>query len=182
MEEEIAAHERWVWDFGDGAGWVDSDPANVASEVAHSYTQPGNYTVQAVSWSNDARKLAVWEWVVGVPLDRVDVPLSFLASTLNAPEVRLTLDGPLAWVTGRLADYYLSYEIIRRPGTVTVAEVAHLYPGPHFQMVWERPGTFLVNGALTLRLTYSDGTGLRSVTNVYTVEQAVRVYATVVTD
>jgi hypothetical protein len=49
-------------------------------------------------------------------------------------------------------------------------------------MVWERPGTFLVNGALTLRLTCLDGGGLWSVTNVYTVEQAVRVYATVMTD
>jgi hypothetical protein len=49
-------------------------------------------------------------------------------------------------------------------------------------MVWQKPGAFIVTGALALRITYEGGSGLKSVVNVYTVEQAVKMFATVITD
>lgn len=107
---------------------------------------------------------------------------AFRATTVGAAEVRLHLEGPASWVTGRPAKYELSYELATGAREGVHAELAYLYPGPAFEMVWEKPGRFTVTGALALRLTYRDGGGVRSVLNVYTVERQVDVYATVVTD
>jgi hypothetical protein len=119
---------------------------------------------------------------VDVDAEDVGVPRLFSAQTLAAPEVRLELVGPVAWVTGLPARYSVEYEINLPETSGTSAELAYLYPAREFEMVWERPGEFTVTGAMALRLTYPCGSGLASVVNVYTVEKKVKVYATVVTD
>ena len=182
LEQQVVAHQYWQWDFGDGNLHGDMAPGNVRVELEHTYARPGISAMTAVSWSAQGTELATWKWRVQVEPRKVGQPHAFVATTVAPPEVQLKLEGPLAWVTGRAADYSLNSEIGSPPGSMTTAQIASIYPGSHFQTTWERPGTFLVNGAPALRLTYQDGTGARSVTNVYTVEQPVRVYATVMTD
>jgi hypothetical protein len=179
----VHVHDRWEWDFGDGTRRVDTDPDCTLAEVSHAYPQPGRYACVARSLAADGAELARYEWQVEVSTGEGRAVRAFRAATLRAPEVELRLEGPLAWVTGRPADYRLRYAIAPPADAHAArAEVAHLYPGREFQMIWEKPGTFVVTGALTLRLVYEDGMGQRSVTNVYTVEQEVRVHATVVTE
>jgi hypothetical protein len=59
--------------------WVDTNPTSFELEFEHTYPLPGTYNVQAVSWASDGRKLALWEWAVDLLLDRVGLPLSFIA-------------------------------------------------------------------------------------------------------
>lgn|GEM_PF-1637033 len=182
VEPAVLRHDRWEWAFGDGTTRVDRTAGPTQGEVSHVYRSPGSYLCVARSLTADGQELARYEWEVAVEPAQAPLERAFRASTLQAPEVDLRLDGPLAWVTGRPADYRLTYELRPTAGANAVAEVAHLFPGAEFQMLWHKPGTFVVAGALTLRLVYEDGAGRRSVTNVYTVEQEVRVYATVVTE
>jgi hypothetical protein len=182
LKPVVHRHQRWEWDFGDGATWVDRTPGAVAAEASHAYRSPGWYVCTAVSRAADGTELARWQWDVEVDAGQVGRLIAFRATTVGAPEVRLHLEGPASWVTGRPAKYELSYELEAGAGDGIHAELAYLYPGPAFEIVWEKPGRFTVTGALALRLTYRDGGGVRSVLNVYTVERQVDVYATVVTD
>lgn len=182
LKPVIHRHQRWEWDFGDGTTSINSAPGSTSTEVSHTYGTPGTYICTAVSRTADGVELARWEWQAEVGAAQVGVPVSFTASTVGSPDVRLRLDGPASWVTGRAAEYKLTYELSAGAGEGVHAQLAYLYPGPAFEMVWEKPGRFTVTGALALRLTYRDGGGVRSVLNVYTVEREVAVYATVVTD
>lgn len=180
VEPVIHRHHRWEWTFGDGSTWTDAEPGRLTGETTHSYRQPGRYTCVARSLTASGQELARYEWSVEVAAGEAPAPRTFRATTLGEPAVDLQLLGPKAWVTGRPAHYRLTYEVLAGEGAV--AEVVHLHPGREFQMIWDKPGRFVVSGALTLRLVYRDGGGLRSVTNVYVVQQEVRVYATVMTE
>jgi hypothetical protein len=180
LEPQVLSHARWEWSFGDGTALSDDDPSHTDSTISHAFPGPGRYAVRAVSVSAEGEPLAEWAWEESIAAGD-ESPRTFEATTLPLLDVQLRLEGPLAWVTGRPAGYRLSYSISPPPPGV-VAELAYLYPGPSFEMVWQKPGTFTVTGALALRITYEGGSGLRAVVNVYTVEQAVKVYATVITD
>lgn len=177
---QVTAHARWEWDFGDGTVLADDDPGHIESAVSHAFPGPGTYTVRAVSTAGDGQPLAEWAWEEAIGEDG-EHSRTYTATTLPVVDVELRLEGPLAWVTGRPAEYRLSYTISPLPPGV-IAELTYLYPGPAFEMVWQKPGTFTVTGALAVRITYDGGSGLWSVTNVYTVDRAAKVYATVITD
>jgi len=159
---------------------ADDDPGHIESAVSHAFPGPGTYTVRAVSTAGDGQPLAEWAWEEAIGEDG-EHSRTYTATTLPVVDVELRLEGPLAWVTGRPAEYRLSYTISPLPPGV-IAELTYLYPGPAFEMVWQKPGTFTVTGALAVRITYDGGSGLWSVTNVYTVDRAAKVYATVITD
>ncbi|MDP2871021.1 MAG: hypothetical protein Q8P31_00530, partial [Bacillota bacterium] len=182
LQPVVHGHQRWEWNFGDGVKRADSEPAHTCVTAEHTYAVPGKYTCSAISLTAEGTELAGWEWEVEVDAAEAGVPIAFQAITVGSPEVKLRLDGPAAWVTGRMAEYRLTYQLPAGAGEGIHAELAYLYPGPVFEMIWEKPGRFTVTGALVLRLRYRDGGGVRSVLNVYTVERQVDVYATVVTD
>lgn len=182
MEASVTRHARWVWMFGDGSSTVDDDPAAMECSRTHAYGAPGIYSCRATSWSSEGWVLADYQWQVHIGAEDVAVPKEFSAQTLSSPDIRLELIGPVAWVTGLPARYTIEYEITMPQTSGTSAQVAYLYPAQEFEMIWERPGEFTVTGALALRLTYPSGSGLASVTNVYTVEKKVKVHAMVVTE
>ncbi len=63
--EDRTYHVRWEWDFGDGTGFVDDDPSHVLSTVEHMFP-PGEYTVEARSWSNKGTLLRELRWRVSI--------------------------------------------------------------------------------------------------------------------
>ena len=181
LEASVTQHQRWEWDFGDGATVTDDQPRDVDCTVEHDYSGPGRYVCRARSFGDDGITLADYQWLVEVQGD-TGGRKAFAASTVPWAEVELELAGPLAWVTGLPAEYRVSYSLRLPPGTPVEDYTVRIEPAEQFEMIWEKPGEFTVKAALVLRLRYDAGQGRASVVNVYTVEKRVRVYATVVTD
>lgn len=151
-------HARWEWDFGDGCTMTDTDPANIRPSVSHTYETPGTYTVTATSYANDGRLLRQLQWTVDVPPpenpeDPVAATFTFEAETIEEPTVRLTIVGPVKWVTGKPARFEIKAQVSWPPWTTR--QVIQAYPGWEFDVVWEKPGKFLVEGAITVRQTYT---------------------------
>src|SRR5690606_30299825 len=170
-------HGRWVWDFGDGAGYVDDDPDHVVTEVAHRYRRPGRYTVTAQAESNQGRTIRTLTWQVDVPEDLSQTLYVFPAESIREPRVDLDLQGPVEWVVGRPAVFALA-AAIEPPPFGEVVEVRH-YPGERFAVLWERPGDeFVVRAAVWVKVRYTFPEGRRfTVQNIYAVERSVNVLA-----
>ena len=176
-QERREHHGRWVWDFGDGHGFVDDDPEHVVSEVAHRFRGPGTYTVTARAESNQGRTIRTLTWPVEVPAGQEGVLHVFRAESIREPQVTLELQGPVEWVNGRPAVFALEARI-EAPPFGEVVEVRH-YPGERFAVLWERPGhDFLVRAAVwvKVRYTFPEG-GTFTVQNIYVIERTVDVLA-----
>lgn len=177
----MTRHVRWEWDFGDGATYADDDPARTKIAVDHEYPCPGRYVCRARSVGAHGEVLAEHQWIADLSGDP-RCSQTFNATTLPWAEVDLELVGPLAWVTGLPAEYTVRYDLRLPPGTPQADYQVRIEPAERFEMLWHKPGEFTVTAALVLQLRYDSGQGRATITNVYTVEQQVEVYATVVTD
>ena len=201
--EDRTYHVRWEWDFGDGTTWVDGDPSHIVSEASHAFP-PGTYTVRARSVSNKGTILReiTWEVTVSAPGETMRFETgggpaagggeppppaaeggwavrTFRAETVREARPRLVLHGPRKWITGRPARFRVEVEVPPVPflDAVTVT----LYPAREFDVVWARPGIFLVQAAAVVRATYRLPEGRLVITNTYVVERKVDVLATSVT-
>ncbi|MHB8946697.1 MAG: hypothetical protein ACYC6I_09235, partial [Bacillota bacterium] len=76
----------------------------------------------------------------------------FKADTIREPRVKIVIDGPKMWVTGKPAEFRVTAEVDDPPYSEN--KVVSIDPGPIFFVIWERPGTFDVSAAVTVRLSY----------------------------
>ncbi len=172
--ESRVVHARWEWDFGDGERLVDEDPAHSLARVEHVYRTAGTFKATAVSWANDGRLLRELSWDIEVgPEDAGGEPVVFEAETIQEPEVRLALKGPVKWVTGKPARFELEAEVGWPPHTRR--QVVRAYPGWTFDVVWEKPGRFEVRAAITVKQSYEFPERRLTVWNTYVVVAAVEV-------
>ncbi|MCL6451279.1 MAG: hypothetical protein K6T75_08315 [Acetobacteraceae bacterium] len=172
--ERRTVHSRWEWDFGDGPGVVDPDPTHLVGEVTHTFPVPGCYRVRAASVSNQGTLLRDAAWEVEVGPDRLT--RSFRVETAREPGVRVVVEGPREWVTGRPAEFSVRVEVDPPPDAR--CRVTSLDPGAEFAVLWEHPGEYQVAAAATIQVTYEFPEGTVTVWNTYLGSVTVVVLAT----
>ncbi len=177
--EERVQHAAWAWDFGDGKVHLDTGPASRAGEMEHTYREPGEYEVRAQSLAADGTVLDDRQWNTTVSSGPWTEVFPYEAPAELVPEIRL--QGPESWVVGRPARYRVDVHLDELPGQVENLQIV-FYPGEAFDVVWERPGTFQVRGAVNLRYSWrrSDGSS-RFFSVTFTEERPVQVLATTLT-
>ncbi|HEY3315788.1 MAG TPA: PKD domain-containing protein [Bacillota bacterium] len=146
-EERRTFHQRWEWDFGDGTTTADPDPAHIETVQSHRFA-PGQYTVTATSTDNGGQIIRQLTW----PVEGDGGEREFRAETIREPAVKVVIDGPKMWVTGKPAEFKVTARVDDPP--LSVNKVVTIDPGPVFYVVWARPGTFEVSAAVTVRLSY----------------------------
>ncbi len=105
--------------------------------------------------------------------------VTLTAETAREPPVRLEVEGPSAWVTGRDAAFRIRVNVGRVP---FLAETRLDFdPGESFTVRWRRPGKFRVQGAVRVTLVYRFPEGELRLRNTYVVERPVEVLAPSVT-
>ncbi|MHB9059425.1 MAG: PKD domain-containing protein, partial [Bacillota bacterium] len=144
-------HRKWEWDFGDGAGVEDPDPTHTTTTQSHAYA-PGTYTAAARSIDQNGAVIRQVTWTFTVPEEEAGRPREFKADTIREPRVKIVIDGPKMWVTGKPAEFRVTAEVDDPPYSEN--KVVSIDPGPIFFVIWERPGTFDVSAAVTVRLSY----------------------------
>lgn len=169
-------HARWEWTFGDGESLDDRDASHVVTDVTHVFAQPGPYAVTASSYTADGTLIRRLRWHASAASPGESQ--TFHAESIRAPDVRLDLDGPAAWMAGRPATFHLKADLV--PPAFMASWQARWYPGPTFQVLWSRPGEdFAVRAAvaLTVKYAFPDGTTFTA-HDTYVTEREVDVYAT----
>jgi len=169
---------RWEWDFGDGTVSVDDDPAHTRVQVTHTFPSPGRYVVRATSYSNEGRPLRRKEWTVEVSPG--DLVRTFYVETVEEPRVELELKGPMLWVTGRPANFQVVPHITAPPHAERVTY--RCYPSDEFTVVWNKPGTFTVRAAVTVKTNYVFPDQRITTWNTYVVTREVKVATTSISD
>jgi len=172
VREAHHQHVRWEWDFGDGGGMTDADPTHTTCTVRHRFAAPGHYVVSAASYDAGGKLLCRLTWSVDVPApppgeeggagsgagDGMERELT--AQAPLEPGVAVNLDGPREWMAGIPAQYWVRVSVTDPPGGRS--RVVDIDPGPAFQVLWERPGHYLVQVAVTVETTYEvDGKAVR---------------------
>lgn len=171
-------HQRWVWDLGDGTLLESDDPERTSMAVEHRYARPGSYQVKATAFDNHGRVIRHLTWDHQV--EEMTGTSRFFAQSIVEPEVRVTVEGPRAWVTGRPAAFRVTVQVSEVSGVHR--EVVSIDPGPHFEVWWERPGRFAVQAAATVRITYEFPERRVTVHNTYVGSVSVEVMAPIITD
>lgn len=176
-DEDRTFHERWEWDFGDGTSETDVNPDHTSGDMEHSFSAPGTYRVKASSYGNKGRVLREESWEV-----KVDKPgvLRFPFETVVEPTVKIRLEGPAKWVTGRPARFRVQVESNDPP--FVERKVVTIDPGREFEVLWEKPGTYTVSAAVTMRVTYRFGEKSITAWNTHVRSVRVEVLTTGVTD
>ncbi|MEW6523516.1 MAG: PKD domain-containing protein [Bacillota bacterium] len=177
-QESRTYHQRWVWDLGDGTLLEKDDPSLTSVALEHRYLQPGTYQVKATAYDNHGRVIRYLTWVQRV--DQAPATATFFAESIVEPAVKVMVDGPQAWVTGRPAGFYVTVQVAEIPGVHR--EVVSIDPGPYFEVWWERPGRFTVQAAATVRLVYEFPERKVTVNNTYLGSTSLDVLAPVITD
>lgn len=174
--EDRTYHAVWEWDFGDGERLTDTDPTHTLVTVEHTFAGPGTYTVRARSIANDGRVLRDLEWTVEATggSGPGESAFTFEAETIVEPVVVLTVEGPKKWVTGKPARFKVVAEVSWPPRTRR--QVIRAYPGWEFDVVWEKPGTFEVRGAVTVKQSYEFPDQRITVYNTYVTVVTVEVF------
>ena len=168
-------HEYWLLDFGDGT--TQRIDGNCSLSVSHTFPKAGQYEAVAESYCGD-RKLLERKWAISVT-GQDGLTRTFNCASVPRAQVRLVLDGPIMWVTGKPAVYTASFDI-EAPDNVEVASV-RFDPGPKFAVVWERAGEFHVTCAASVALRYFLEDGTITVENTYVYDVLVQVLTTGVT-
>ena len=183
--ERRTVHRRWEWDFGDGTGMEDGDPTHTEVTVSHGYP-PGRYRVTARSIDESGLLIRQLSWDVSVPGEADgtgrgnEVPREFRAETIREPRVKVVIDGPKMWVTGKPAEFRVTAEVDDPP--FSDGKLVSIDPGPVFNVVWARPGTFEVSAAVTVRLSYRFPERSVFVVDTYLEKVEVQVCATAATE
>lgn len=179
--EAISRHSEWRWDFGDGTSFVDPDGSHTSVEVLHRYAETGRYRVTATSMADGGRPLRTIEWEIEIPQDSDDsLERSFAAQTSEVPEVDVRVLGPKRWITGRAATFEVKVSIADTP--FAVRHEVEVDPSPQFLVLWDRPGKYEVQAAVTIKTTYEFPEGPIVVRNTYLGKAQVEVLATSVSD
>lgn len=144
-------HQKWQWDFGDGTNSEDPDPSHTTATQSHAYA-PGQYTVAARSLDQNGAVIRQLTWTFTVPEEEAGQPRAFTVETIREPRVKIVIDGPKMWVTGKPAEFRVTTEVDDPP--YSEDKVVSIDPGPVFHVIWARPGTFDVSAAVTVRLSY----------------------------
>lgn len=172
-------HQKWEWDFGDGTGAEDLDPAHTDVTRSHTYA-PGKYTATARSINEAGAVIRQLTWEVTVPEGGDALRREFKAETIREPRVKIVIDGPKMWVTGKPAEFRVSAEVDDPP--FSDDKTVSIDPGPVFSVVWARPGTFEVAAAVTVRLSYRFPERSVFVIDTYIEKVQVQVCATAATE
>lgn len=181
QKEDRTYHARWEWDFGDGTRQVDEDPTRVLGEATHFFSAPGKYGVTAVSYSNKGEVLRKGFWEVEIrEEEQLPVPRHFTLETIQEPGVKIRLEGPRKWITGRPALFRVEVEV--DPVPFMERQVVSVDPGRLFAVEWERPGTFEVAAAVTIRTTYRLPERTLTIANTYVERVQVKVATTALSD
>lgn len=209
VSQRVFAHERWEWDFGDGGTFTVSGEGTQQSRVVHKFEKPGTYEVTATSISTDGRTLRRAKWMVTVSgegttegglsdptgnanggserANRKEVRLKpgetheFEAITVKPPSVTVRVHGPAEWVTGRPARFDVELDM-SQPDFCVSQSVTRVYPGEAFLVVWERPGRYDVEAAVTVKTTYSFEDQRLTLYNTYVGRTSVNVLASGISD
>jgi hypothetical protein len=104
--------------------------------------------VTATSTDNGGQIIRQLTW----PVEGDGGEREFRAETIREPAVKVVIDGPKMWVTGKPAEFKVTARVDDPP--LSVNKVVTIDPGPVFYVVWARPGTFEVSAAVTVRLSY----------------------------
>ncbi len=174
--EDRTFHARWEWDFGDGERLSDEDPSHTTVTVEHTFPADGPYTVSARSVANDGRVLRDLSWTVqaGQGAGPDGRTFSFQAETIVEPQVKLTIEGPVKWVTGKAARFEVKAEVSWPPRTRR--QVIRAYPGWAFDVVWEKPGVFEVRAAITVKQSYEFPDQRLTVYNTYVTSTKIELF------
>jgi pimeloyl-ACP methyl ester carboxylesterase len=172
-KEEIHRHDRWEWDFGDGSVMTEEDPERIRTVVDKEFSETGSYRVTAQSITAGDRPLRRVRWEVHAQAGEVH---TFLAETIVPPVVDLEILGPVEWITGRPAEFRVTYEAQDPPHGRVVETRA--YPGERFEVTWVRPGRYQVQAALAVKVKYEFPGQSLTLTNTYLETVEVEVLAT----
>ncbi len=145
-------HQRWVWERQGQPPLEDPDPAHRVGSLVHVFEPGAASRVKVTAHvgngaSERPLRTAEW-WYTGSRPATAELRLE----SISPPHVRVRLDGPGSWVTGRPARFTVNVEAVPPPnGRVTVVSVD---PGPAFLVTWTRAGSFQVLAAVTVRVSY----------------------------
>lgn len=205
VPERVFSHERWEWDFQDGETLTVSGRDTERTVVSHEFEKPGTYEVTATSISADGRTLRKIKWMVivtkaGTSEGTSNVPVEvssgsrresknggevrlapgetyqFEAVTVKPPSVTVKVLGPAEWVTKRPARFDVEVDTIE-PEFCISQTVTRVYPGEAFSVVWERPGRYDVEAAVTVKTTYAFDDQRLTLYNTYKGRTSVNVLA-----
>ncbi|MEW6243452.1 MAG: PKD domain-containing protein [Bacillota bacterium] len=171
-KEDRTYHVRWEWDFGDGKTYVREGEGETTMSVEHVYNNPGEYRVTAVSVSNKDKVLKRYTWEVSATAGEVK---RFTARTASEPSVKMEIEGPAQWVTATAARYRVLAHVSRPPDAEDVT--VSFDPGEQFTVEWERPGSYVVRAACTVRVRYRIEGETFTVSQTYLTEKPVEVLA-----
>jgi len=171
-KEDRTYHVRWEWDFGDGKTYVREGEGETTTSVEHVYDNPGDYRVTAVSVSNKERVLKRYTWEISVGAGEVK---RFTARTASEPSVEMEIEGPAQWVTATAARYRVLAHVSMPPDAEDVT--ISFDPGEQFTVEWERPGSYVVRAACTVRVKYRIEGETFTVSQTYLAEKPVEVLA-----
>ncbi len=168
-KESRTYHVRWEWELGDGRRLVEEEAGRLVATLTPEYTAAGSYTVRAFSFSNQGQILREQRWTLNVPAgagpDRPWTGPTLRTETIGEPRVVVALEGPATWVTGRPAAFRVR-AWVDEPAHGRIVEVT-ADPGWHFEVLWERPGTYAVAAAVSVKVNYSLAGRSMTFTNTY---------------
>ncbi len=160
-------HGWWEWQWGDGEVTYDRDSLNTVGTVERIFTRAGEYIVKAISYAETGEKIREMVWHFVLDATSVHLPQSFNFETIGLVNPEIEIIGPLAWVTGRPAQYRVTVDFVEPPFGETV--ITSIKPSENFQMVWDKPGKQTLTVAVAAVTTYKFPKGGQiSVRNVYT--------------
>ncbi|HHY39029.1 MAG TPA: hypothetical protein GX507_08915 [Clostridia bacterium] len=210
VPERVSSHERWEWDFQDGETFTVWGRDTERTVVPHEFEKPGTYEVTATSISADGRTLRKIKWMVmvretGASEGTPDVPVEvssgsqrgsgsggavqlapgetyqFEAVTVKPPSVTVKVIGPAEWVTGRPARFDVEVDMTK-PEFCISQSATRVYPGEAFSVMWERPGRYDVEAAVTVKSTYAFDDQQVTLYNTYKGRTSVNVLASGISD
>ncbi|MGB9866640.1 MAG: PKD domain-containing protein [Bacillota bacterium] len=173
LDDHSSYHHKWVWDFGDGSPQLEvNGDQNLKDYRKHTFPGPGSYLVTATSVDSQGKALKRQQWHVEIG-SQDQLEAEFQAETFIPPDIDLKLVGPEMWITGRPATFSVELDCETPEGAEL--QVVSVDPGRKFEVQWERPGTFQVKAAVTVRTTYRDGEHKVSVVQTKVITKQVKV-------
>lgn len=159
LKRFMPEHSYWEWHV-DGAIVHRDLAGGTEGYFTYRFAAPGTRAVKARSIAADGTVLRekLWSVPVSAAESSSGREWEFIAHAPRAPAIRMELDGPVMWVTGRPARFQVKAEV-EAPDYGRVVETG-FDPGSAFQVIWARPGTgFPVEAAVyaVVRYDFPDG-------------------------
>lgn len=158
------AHARWRWSVDGGPEAVDGRP----DRLEWTLEMPAGraWTVRAAAEANTGKVLREGTWRFtpagaggrgGTSGGAGSVVLRM--TSVQPPDVRVWIEGPVRWITGRPAHFAVHAAVADppdppAPGTPRAAVLA-VEPSRTFTVTWLRAGRFTVTAAVTVKVSYA---------------------------